>query len=278
MEKIWELFGKLEELLKEEMDARTYLKFYNWADYLAYSAKQLHREKQLELKSEIDFFHNADMSNQFSFGWCGDDVYWKIIERVLYIGGSGPMWDFDYYAKEGENTEVNAPWATMDYDTVVILDGVTSIGSEAFRDAHISDVVIPYTVKIIKECAFWDARVENLILPQSIERLEEFILAGYGNMVEKLTVSVNIPDIQPMAFFNRGCRLAHTIYLCGTLPSDLTDLMESLLFDEGTCDKIFYPAEWDKDGSFCERLSRELSTCESDFCQTLNSELIPYDI
>ena len=218
------------------------------------------------------------MSDQFSFGQCGDDVYWKIIERVLYIGGSGPMWDYDYCADAVTKTEVCAPWISMDYDTVVILDGVTNIGNEAFCGANISDVIIPYTVKAIKECAFFDAKIENLILPQSIERLEEFILAGHGNIVDNLTVSVNIPDIQPMAFFNRGCRLARTIYLCGTLPGDLTNLIESFVFDEGTCDKIFYPASWDEEGAFCERLSRELSTCESDFYQTLNSEIIPYDI
>lgn len=154
MEKIWALFEQLHDLLKENPDQKTYREMHLLTSQLAAHIQCGYEWEQRELKDRMAFFQDASMSEPFSFGQCGDAVYWKVVEDVLYIGGRGPMWDFDNSPRGIPKNGVFSPWRDMDFHTVVIENGVTAIGDDAFHGADISGVVIPNSVKRIGTMAF----------------------------------------------------------------------------------------------------------------------------
>ncbi|MBQ7546636.1 MAG: leucine-rich repeat domain-containing protein [Clostridia bacterium] len=60
---------------------------------------------------------------------CGDNLEWTIENQLLIIRGTGPMYDFD--------SANPAPWSSAaegSFHRILIEDGVTRIGNNAFRD------------------------------------------------------------------------------------------------------------------------------------------------
>ena len=279
MKKVWELYEQLLDILKNNSDIKSYQEINilhnKLSDYI-----DLFGERNLgDLKDSVAFLHNADLANPNSFGKCGDDVYWKVVDEVLYIGGKGPMWNFDNSTLEFKSDYTYSPWIKANFLTVVIHDGVTTIGSDAFHGAEISSVIIPSSIKAIGKLAFFDSRIEKLILPSTIEIIEEGILSGFHQVVDTLVVSADIREIKSNAFFNRDDALANCVFLTGNLPDDLTKLIESCIFDGVESYKIYYPKEWDTDDmSFYDRLSNEFSDSDDEFKENIKNALISYII
>lgn len=69
------------------------------------------------------------MADEAKSGTCGENLTWVLKDGTLTISGTGKMYDYDY-----SDYEAAAPWIRDKYKikSVVIEDGVTSIGSEAF--------------------------------------------------------------------------------------------------------------------------------------------------
>ncbi len=89
-------------------------------------------------------------------GTCGDNLTWNIdSEGTLTISGTGDMYDYDVS---------EAPWDNTPYYNLNIDDGVTSIGTFAFRGALITEAIIPGSVKTIGRSAFSDADMMNVIV------------------------------------------------------------------------------------------------------------------
>ena len=73
---------------------------------------------------------------------------------------------------------------------VVIPDGVTGIGAEAFHDSKVTNVKIPYGVRTIGKQAFFECKnLERVSLPSTITK----IAYGAFQLCEKLT-SIAIPE------------------------------------------------------------------------------------
>ena len=273
LQRIKALFSELEELAQDaDLDLGGMQELHRSADALAHFAAARRKTLLREYKDGLPFFKDADASCGFTFGKCGDEVFWKIVDRVLYIGGKGPMWDFD------ENSGATPPWRGMEFSAIVIHGEVSTIGASAFEDAEISDVMIPSCVKTVGACAFWNAKIQTLLLPRTLETLEEGVVCGDGCNVDTLTVSASIPNFSPYSLFNRDSSVAKTVVLTDELPEDLSALAESgLFFDTEDC-KIYYPAHWDKDVSFFQRLAGCFPDPESVDLPKLKAALIPHSI
>ena len=83
-------------------------------------------------------------------GSCGKNVTWTLVDDVLTISGSGAMDDF---------FNISAPWEEYrdGIHTVIIEEGVTSIGFAAFHDySGLTSVIIGNSVTSIGGQAFYD--------------------------------------------------------------------------------------------------------------------------
>ena len=98
-------------------------------------------------------------------GYCGSNAIWTILpeERKLMIVGNGEM---KQYASEKA-----VPWYRTRnvINTVVIEDGVESIGDHAFHDCtYLTDITIPTSVTSIGERSFYSTALSGIAFPDSI--------------------------------------------------------------------------------------------------------------
>ena len=109
-------------------------------------------------------FINGICSQCGYFSKCGDSVYWSLGNGTLTISGTGDMDDFSY--------PDYAPWysSRSSIKTVIIKNGVTSIGDYAFRNcASLTSVTIPEGVTSIGAYAFhWCESLESVTIPSSV--------------------------------------------------------------------------------------------------------------
>ena len=119
----------------------------------------------------------ASASNVISTGTCGEKLTWKLDDDgTLKIYGTGAMDDFTYFVSYGEAGSgfmwCNIPWyrsmtaeelpwnltegyTPMDIETVILADGVSSIGGLAFLFCDkLSELEIPLSISAIGSGAF----------------------------------------------------------------------------------------------------------------------------
>ncbi|MCR5450729.1 MAG: leucine-rich repeat protein [Solobacterium sp.] len=75
---------------------------------------------------------------------CGDNLTWKYQNKILTVSGKGEMYDF--------SSEGGAPWADHmhEIETVIVKDGVTSIGDYAFMGlSNVVTISLPDSIRYI---------------------------------------------------------------------------------------------------------------------------------
>ena len=110
-------------------------------------------------------------------GKCGDNLTWIYVEatHTLTISGKGKMSDFDFDSGF-------SPWLNF-YDvmtTVVINEGVTSIGSFAFSwCSGLTSVIIPNSVTSIGDSAFDSCNgLTSITIPNSVTSIGDYAFSG----------------------------------------------------------------------------------------------------
>ena len=128
-------------------------------------------------------------------GTCGDDLTWTLDDAgLLTISGTGAMANY--------SDSCDSPFHG-DILTVVIEDGVTSIGDHAFHfREHITSVELPESLTAIGEYAFYEClSLGSVAIPGSVTRIGE--MAFYECLsLQSVTIPVSVKDILPSAF---GC-------------------------------------------------------------------------
>ena len=103
------------------------------------------------VESDSLFFQLYAQSGKF-----GDRVYWSLVDSVLTVSGQGDMSDNGYNLSR-EITFSDGHWYACRHGikTVIIEEGVTSIGNAAFYDCtSLTSVVIPSTCCFINPLSF----------------------------------------------------------------------------------------------------------------------------
>ena len=98
-----------------------------------------------------------------SSGTCGPNLKWLFTDNgVLIISGKGKMNDYTYDNK--------APWYEYDIKRIIIGDGVTTIGEEAFwYCSSLTSVTIPNSVTYIGGEAFYKcSALTSVTIPNSV--------------------------------------------------------------------------------------------------------------
>ena len=96
----------------------------------------------------ISLSANAEKS-----GTCGPNLRWYLTnDGVLTISGKGEMYDYS-----DDNRELWDEYDKYDIERIIIGDGVTTIGEDAFSEcSELASVTIPNSVTTIGEDAFVD--------------------------------------------------------------------------------------------------------------------------
>ena len=101
---------------------------------------------------------------------CGDDLKWSLESGVLTISGTGAMTDF--------NSSSDAPWSGdgPGIETVIIDDGVTTIGNYAFADCiDIKTINVGASLTSVGDYAFaWCSFLDDIQWNASVETIGEF--------------------------------------------------------------------------------------------------------
>ena len=128
-------------------------------------------------------------------GSCGENLTWTLTQHedgttyTLTISGSGDMADY---------AVGKAPWHTAlgtnksdreKINTIVLPNGLTHIGNNAFLQASVTEVKIPATVISIGTNAFWNCNTIQTTIPASVRELGA--TAFYGTFV--VNVDANSP-------------------------------------------------------------------------------------
>ncbi len=129
-------------------------------------------------------------------GTCGENLTWKFEPSTgtLTISGSGPM------TKYSSNTiGLIPPWDSYKHNIIslVIEEGVTSIGGDAFRFyTNLKDVTIPDSVTSIGYCSFYGCTsITDVYYTGTEEQWNKISIANYNDSLLNATIHYNYIDM-----------------------------------------------------------------------------------
>ena len=136
-----------------------------------------------------------------NIGHCGTTLTWKYLDGVLTISGKGAMTDFSNASEQ--------PWCRYrdSITTVIIEEGVTSLGNCAFRYcSNIASVSIPNSMRSIGTWAFGSCyHLTSVFLPENVSKID---IVAFEDCCNLRSVTVSDPDCEIYAHRN-------------TIPSDV---------------------------------------------------------
>lgn len=107
-------------------------------------------------------------------GACGENLEWALTtDGLLTVSGTGNMCDFSRIQESNGNTKTDALWGRFDFNQVVVEEGVTSIGCNAFFGCDgIHNVSFPSTLTVIQNHAFYNCHgLTNLVFPDGLQTI-----------------------------------------------------------------------------------------------------------
>jgi len=125
--------------------------------------------------------HRRSLSEGFLFESMGVLEKEVIEEGVL---SDSVKWSYNTYAElviEGEGTmpdfsEGEAPWLSLPAETVVISEGITSVGAYSFMDMRtLCSVDLPKTLEVVGEYSFYgDYKLQFIYMPEKVKVLGDY--------------------------------------------------------------------------------------------------------
>ena len=162
-------------------------------------------------------------------GDCGETATWALYSSgLLTISGTGAMIDY---------TSADAPWLTILFDItdVIIEDGITSIGSNAFSGCRrLTDVTIGSSVTSIGTGAFYYCgSLTSVTVPDSVTNIGWFAFSDCSNLTS-VTIPDSVTSIGHWAFDN--CGSLEDVYYGGSEAqwNQIADEFTDALLDEST--------------------------------------------
>ena len=143
-------------------------------------------------------------------GQCGSNLTWSYDpeDKTLTIDGSGDMWDYETDGRgafnEGVDPDKVAPWAYLDFDSLVLGENVTSIGDYAF--AYTSMQWFPVwdemKLKSIGVGAFNHTNLRGFYAPESLRIIEDHAFSGHYECLEFVELNDGLEYIGDGAFID----------------------------------------------------------------------------
>ena len=168
-------------------------------------------------------------ANAEESGTCGPDLRWHLTDNaVLTISGKGKMYDYSY--------DNRAPWDNYNkriIKRIIIGDGITTIGSSAFRNCFaLNSVTIPNSVRIIGEAAFeYCSALTSVTIPNSVTTIGNHAFFGCSSLTS-VTIPNSVTTIGDNAFM--GCSSLTSV----TIPNSVTTIGSEAFSDCTNLQKV----------------------------------------
>ncbi len=225
---------------------------FNGCDALTsvYYGDSIFKWNEITIDSNNDTLLNVNIQCSVPSGKCGDSLFWIFDESTgtLTISGEGDMYDFDY--------DNNAQWQSYakQINTVVIEEGVASIGKQAFYLCkNITDVTIAGSVNQIGGSAFMGCeKLKSITIPESVT----YIGAGAFRRcsgLKSIVIPGSVTSIENYCF--RGCASLESV----TIPYSVTVIGDGAFIDCDAIETVYYGGskeQWNEItiGSGCDAL------------------------
>ncbi|MBO5369775.1 MAG: leucine-rich repeat domain-containing protein, partial [Clostridia bacterium] len=165
-------------------------------------------------------------------GECGENLTWELDGGELTISGTG---DMTQWAHESER-----PWHeySEEITKVVVSDGVTSVGSFAFKAlANVTNVEIASTVAVIGAAAFAECgNLEEITIPNGVETIDDG--AFFESGISEFAIPASVTYIGEGAFEN--CQNLTSIIVDSENMSYSSDEY-GVLFDKDMATLVYCP-------------------------------------
>ena len=151
---------------------------------IADAIREKNQTQDTYLVSEMaDAIRQLKVVTYIESGFCGDNVTWELYENgKLIINGTGAMTNYGF---------TGSPFRYRnDIKNVVISDGVTTIGDNAFMGCTATTIAIPDSVTSIGMNALvYCTNLTSITIPDSVTAIGEYAFSGCANLS-----SITIPD------------------------------------------------------------------------------------
>ena len=157
-------------------------------------------------------------ANAEKSGTCGPNLTWHLTDDgVLTISGKGKMYDYSYSNR--------SPWYDQHIKRIIIDDGVTTIGEDAFSEcSELASVTIPNSVTTIGEDAFSKcSELTSVTIPNSVTKIGDRAFNGCSELTS-VTIPNSVTEIGHRAFSH--CRALTSV----TIPNSVTEIGEGAFF------------------------------------------------
>lgn len=201
--------------------------------------------------------NNVEPVEEDTSGTCGDNLTWTLADGVLTISGSGAMENYWYDTSP-------FPFEKSDIKTIVINEGVTSIGNFVFSSFKgLTGITIPASVTSIGEYAFsWCSSLEEVTILGSMTSIG-FRAFNYCSSLEEVTMLGSVTSIEGQAFVN--CSSLEKV----TIPAGVVSIGWRAFEDCSSLEEITIPA------SVMNIETRAFSDCSSLTTVTMLGETPP---
>ena len=189
-----------EEPVQEYEDFETEKAIVEEFDTSEEAADEVSETEETEITDESE----DALADVVKSGNCGENATWTLTDTgLLTISGSGAMDNYTTFSTPSYYSD--------DVRKIVIEDGITTIGENAFLDFYIESVSIPESVTYIGSSAFEGcSRLKSITIPKGITRIEEKTFAYCGSL-ESISMPENIRSIGDNAFYGCGSLTSITI-------------------------------------------------------------------
>ena len=211
-----------------------------------------------------------------TWGFCGDNLRFTLIDGRLALSGFGRMWDYsnaNYYSWHPYRSQITE---------IILPEGLADIGPWAFCGCEqVKELTIPSGVVRIGKGAFSDLRgMTTLTLPEEISTIPLSAFANCSSLTE-VTVPEGVTAIGDSAFY--GCSALTRLQLPESLTSMGTQAFKdcqslTALTIPGNCSRIEYQTFYNCSSLATLTLSKGVTAIEEEAfygCNALTQLQLP---
>lgn len=180
------------------------------------------------LSPVLEMASKLNQENAEYFGLAGTNVTWFYSNNILVIRGTGDMSDF---------ADGKAPWFTDEnlssrIFSIVVEDGVTSIGNHAFQTSAVCSVYLPDSITSIGSSAFhYCMDLEIIQLPNGVETIGDNAFHNCASLTE-LVLPDGLETIGDRTF--DGCESLTGLIIPATATDVTKGVFDGFIIDEIT--------------------------------------------